>query len=191
MKKIVLTSRFFGRVNSTTLPFATLVPLFSFPHLTDLELRLDHPLHLEDADLEKMARAWPALESVLIHSPTFWTGPSHLTLRGLANFINLAPGLRHLALYVDATTTANYSRSVHAAANDTITSITLGNSPIRDPVAVAAIFSGILPNLREIRYGSDEERQARWHEVEKSLRIFAAVREEERQRCLMVHGLSV
>ncbi|KII93169.1 hypothetical protein PLICRDRAFT_382355 [Plicaturopsis crispa FD-325 SS-3] len=195
LKRIVLEGATWpAGFDDSSLRIASLAPLFSFPHLTHLTYAIGFPLDLEDADLETMARAWPALESLQISKPYRWKKRSGITMRGLANFLGLSPNLHHLDIYIDATTSlSEYPMDSLALANHKITEITVGESDIKDSVAIAVILSGVLPNLRRISATSGDRagvtQLARWREVERMLDPFAVVRKDERKRCIVAaHG---
>ncbi|KII93136.1 hypothetical protein PLICRDRAFT_49209 [Plicaturopsis crispa FD-325 SS-3] len=141
------------------LEMRVLEPLLSFGRLLELSCRTFHVFHLGDADVAKMARAWPSLRK--LHLYTDYSRPyrmipikSKITVHGLASLVCGCPDLQDLSIVIDATTATASSTDglMSSAANHKVTYLDLQNSTISDPTAVAAIFSVILPSLRDIRY---------------------------------------
>ncbi|KII93130.1 hypothetical protein PLICRDRAFT_87552 [Plicaturopsis crispa FD-325 SS-3] len=167
------------------LDIASLEPLLPFRHLVEFSCSAYFAFDLGDADVEKMARAWPSLNVLeLAYDLWGWRKPSRITIKGLMSLIRLCPDLARLSIVINASAVnIPFPNDLPVPANDKLITIALQNSEIDDPSAIAALFSTTLPNLRSIKYWcgtrpiSDisptaqeiEQYRARWAEVEKVL----------------------
>ncbi|KII86234.1 hypothetical protein PLICRDRAFT_55960 [Plicaturopsis crispa FD-325 SS-3] len=177
----------------------TLRMLFPFRRLVFLHLSTTGGFALDDAGLEEMARAWPSLQTLWLGQGSVgWLVTSQVTVFGLATLLRYCPELQNLRIVLDASklTTGVCSIDKQFPANNKIKKLSLANSPIENPAAVAAILSDILPNLTSIVAWTDCIRpndidpppnvrnryRKRWQEVENLVKYFVKVREDERER---------
>jgi hypothetical protein len=116
---------------------------------------------LGDDELERMALAWPKLDSLnlILHGarPTT-TPPPRITLHGLATLLKHCPMRSELTLVLDARNigTPIVNDRTDDICNRMITRLDVNDSPIGDPGDVARFLYRILPNLEGIDmcYGS-------------------------------------
>jgi hypothetical protein len=166
--------------------FATFRPLLAVRSLKTLLIwQLRHTLG--DDDLERMALAWPQLESFGLLDCTLISATTpcdRITLYGIATLLKHCPMLSNLHVTIDARTTNPRFITDHAGVrNETITSIDVGSSPIGDPTEVARILHSILPNLMKIRmryknlHPHAQEYLSRWTTV---LQVLETLRRESR-----------
>ncbi|KII86235.1 hypothetical protein PLICRDRAFT_164641 [Plicaturopsis crispa FD-325 SS-3] len=178
-------------------------PLLSFRHLVTLECDMPGGFDLCDDDVRDMADAWPALQSLDLSSRVGWRTRSRVTIRGIAHLVRACPRLLELGIVIDASVVDDCSKKdsgVHCQ-NEQIHALSLGNSEIADPVAVAALLSDILPNVRTVVSWDTKPRlkkmslsqpdpsaveiaqfQSKWRQVEGLIGAFATVRKDERAR---------
>ncbi|KII95721.1 hypothetical protein PLICRDRAFT_227065 [Plicaturopsis crispa FD-325 SS-3] len=164
----------------------TIQPLLSCRQLERFYWDCADGFDLDDADVTTMATAWPSLRWLELSSPAGLPVSSRITLQGLSTLLQLCPALKGLCLVIDATHTDVLP--VAAPLNSALEHIFLGNSPIADAEAVAAVLSRVLPHLSEVdtvwerfTLAEDfedeelaEEYDARWREVKNLLRAAAS-----------------
>jgi hypothetical protein len=85
-------------------------PLFSCTNITTFEMVYQYPLTLQLVAMEEIASKWPSLETLKLNNhPAFLPTHESLltlpTLRSLLPFARHCPRLRHLGLFLHATTT--------------------------------------------------------------------------------------
>ena len=90
------------QTSSSTSTFTSnhLEPLFALPSLTHLSLRLRCRFDLDDAVLERVARAWPHIEVLELGPGT--QGDTRVTLAALVPFARHCPHLHTLGIPLDA-----------------------------------------------------------------------------------------
>lgn len=159
----------------------TMQPIFSCRDLTTFHWDCLDGFDLDDGGLATLASSWPSLQSLTLSCVCGWSIPSRITLQGLVNLLQLCPHLKQLGIVVNATEVEVSTGQI--TPNTRLESITLGNSPITDAVAVASVLSCVLPRLSDIsswdtwvRVAFDDDAedeaeryQARWGEVEQLL----------------------
>ncbi|KAJ8582831.1 hypothetical protein M405DRAFT_937567 [Rhizopogon salebrosus TDB-379] len=149
--------------------FGAIAPLLSFGRLTKLDLDEIYPEAIDDDALKVMAQSWPQLEEFLFGAASIENDPGlpSLTFTGLVYLIRHCRRLRNIALYFNARPTDIKCEPFCATIpNEKVTSISVGISPIIDPIAIACQLHILLPNLTSISTVYEEEQ---WMEVEKSL----------------------
>jgi hypothetical protein len=149
--------------------FDAIAPLLSFSRLTELDFNGLHTDAIDDDALKMMAQSWPQLEKFLFGAaPTEnEPDPPSLTFTGLVHLIQHCRRLRNIALYFDARPIDVKCEPFCATIpNEKVSSISIGISPITDPIAIACQLHILLPNLTSVSadYGVEQ-----WSEVEKSL----------------------
>ncbi|KII83007.1 hypothetical protein PLICRDRAFT_33126 [Plicaturopsis crispa FD-325 SS-3] len=141
-----------GSLEGVGVGLSTMGPLLSFERMRILWVDLGAVYDLDDADLERMARAWPRMESLAIGGDFGWKNKSRVTLRGLRSLAKHCVELKDLSLRVDATIRPEYQLNEDdVTSNYNVIGLTLGNSPIHDePQEVAKELCKIMPRLISI-----------------------------------------
>ncbi|KDQ58965.1 hypothetical protein JAAARDRAFT_192531 [Jaapia argillacea MUCL 33604] len=123
--------------------------LLPFPFIRKLQVDICSPVDLDNELLKDMAGAWPYLEELFVGANEELSNRSRVTLPGLIPFISRCRLLSTIGLPIDARVTEPLSR-LHPVglANDYITSISFGNSPIGNPNAVGPFLMTLFPRLR-------------------------------------------
>ncbi|KAI0338825.1 hypothetical protein BDW22DRAFT_1362548 [Trametopsis cervina] len=140
-------------------PFArpsleALRPLFSCRRIRKFEIRWDYQLHLSDHDMDDLARSWPELEHLHLHSePIPEAGTPSLTLRALLPFACHCPQLRYLALYLDGDAIPARTTSASPPAFRALHKLALGSSPVTVVEPTALFLSQLCPVNCEIVSG--------------------------------------
>ncbi|OJA14604.1 hypothetical protein AZE42_07960 [Rhizopogon vesiculosus] len=177
----------------------SLNPLFRFKHLRILEFSGSIIPALDNTGLLKLAEAWPQLQVLIFQQKAGQYHVPRIDLTGLVLLLEHCPDLYQLTLSVNAIidTKAPPAPPISTAStnNTRITSINFCNSPISKAAEVAAFLSAITPNLRETSSwtgavmpdscGTVQEYQRRWDSVAEMVPVFAAVRKQEREACIM------
>lgn len=144
----------------------TIGALFAFPNLTEVDLPFHH-FTLDDSDVAEIAKAWPHIEILTLHSRVPPAFPPRVTLSGLLPFVEHCPNLASLAIIFDATVVCPFN-SKNRIWPDTMAPFTLdvGNSPLQHPTDVATFLSECFPTFSEIEYVVSHDVVAEhWHEV--------------------------
>jgi hypothetical protein len=153
------------------LRFDAIAPLLSFSRLTKLDFNGFYTETIDDDALGIMAQSWPQLEEFLFGATAVgWDQnvPS-LTFTGLVHLIQHCCYLRNIALFFSARPIDIRCELFCATIpNDKITSISVGMSPITDPITIACQLHILLPNLTRIFYKEEQ-----WIEAEESLPVLA------------------
>ncbi|KAG1742835.1 hypothetical protein EDB19DRAFT_1700610 [Suillus lakei] len=136
---------------SFALRFDVVAPLLSFSHLTDLDLDWICASAIDDVSLKTMAQSWPQLESFCLGSSARWLVPPSLTFVGLVHLIHHCQRLRSIGMPFCAcpvdTDSEPFSETI---ANEKLTTLFVGVSPIVDPIAVACQLHTLLPKLTTV-----------------------------------------
>ncbi|OJA17506.1 hypothetical protein AZE42_11982 [Rhizopogon vesiculosus] len=133
------------------LGFNSIAPLLSFGRLTKLDLRWFNTSTIDDDALNKIAQSWPQLKE-------FYLGTAHrelispsLTFVGLTHLIRHCRHLRTIAMSFRACSMdTNCEPFSNTIPSKKITRISVGVSPIVDPIAVASQLHMLLPNLTDV-----------------------------------------
>ena len=172
-----------------------LSPLFSFKYLRILELSGDVVPELDNSGLQRLAKAWPQLQVLILQQKGGQYHFPHVDLIGLALLLEHCRDLHQLALSVNATIDikAPPIPPAGSTSNTRITCIDFCNSPISKATHVAAFLSAITPNLRDTLSwtgavvpnsgSSAEEYRRRWESVAEMVPVFSEVRKQERETC--------
>ncbi|KAH9929299.1 hypothetical protein B0H21DRAFT_886000 [Amylocystis lapponica] len=108
---------------------------------------------------------------------------SSITLEGLVHLVRHCPRLSILVLALDASVIPDSDqRPGGGFVNDRITTIWVRDSPLKDPIAVAAFLSDLFPNLTMISTTASDDAGNidKWKTVENALGTLAMVRQQER-----------
>ncbi|KAJ7664492.1 hypothetical protein DFH06DRAFT_1324043 [Mycena polygramma] len=126
-------------------------PLLSFVNVTKVDLAPPVGFDLDDGTIADLASAWPHIEELSLCSRGYANVPSHVTLSGLLPFAQYCPQLSSLRLVLDASVLPPTWRSRAVAKarvmQTSLCRLRVENSPVCDPLPVAAFLSGVFPNL--------------------------------------------
>ncbi|KAJ7791125.1 hypothetical protein B0H14DRAFT_2625375 [Mycena olivaceomarginata] len=158
-------------------PPETIHPLLALCNLTRLHIALLRPIAVDDELLKTMAASWPRLQVLKLVHPKGVAAAPQLTLRGLIPLAN-CPELVRCALIVNAKTLPEdaFERPPGRHASR-VWLIDVAHSPVTERFRVAAFLSDLFPELRRVEY----TRYDAWHDVEKTLQTYSAVRKQERR----------
>ena len=131
---------------------------------SEFVLTHDHPIQMTHSQLTTLASRWPSLEVLnLACEPIKLTDTSSLTLGAFVPFARYCPGMRELALFVNAGADVDVGveREVGEGMGEVgflprfknLTKLSVGVSDIRDENAVALFLSRLCPLGVEIEYG--------------------------------------
>ncbi|KAG2144266.1 hypothetical protein DEU56DRAFT_790886 [Suillus clintonianus] len=136
---------------SYVLSFHAVAPLLSFNRLTDLQLGWMCTSDINDASLKTIAQSWPQLETLAFGGSARWLTPPSLTFVGLVHLIQHCRRLRMLQISFWACPVVFESEPCFTSiANEKITRLFVGMSPIVDSVGMAYELRRLLPKLTEV-----------------------------------------
>lgn len=126
-------------------------PLYACRNLTQLLIGSVCYISMSNKELGQLATAWPKLQVLQIKCcpsddsiiPTFL---------GLITLLGRCPALTSLTLVINVTKLNGIDLKSPGGGcrNEHLKFLALGNSPIKDPVNVALIISGLFPNLKKV-----------------------------------------
>jgi len=169
--------------------FESITPLLSLRRLEVLSLAVQCSFDLADDDLSRMAQAWPDLE-VLVIERYHDDEPPRATLHGLGAFALHCPKTRVIRLMVDALeadATGLEDVSPLPRLSREKLCLSLGNSRINDPEAVARVLTAFFPGTRDVntwdgrwsyRHQEFAAYKDRWDKVNELLEWGGGPREE-------------
>jgi hypothetical protein len=188
----------------------TLKPLFQCPNLNALELVHQYPLDLRQDDVELIATKWPSLETLLLNNEPVYLSQSNLTLQALLPFARHCPKLRHLGLFIHATTADLPSISSFGLPSSEdrprfgkLRRLSMGVSIISEEGPVALFLSHICPLGCRLESGvtwdesivvgegialAIERRCEKWNKVVELLPLLTRLRMEEREKARMLQS---
>lgn len=142
---------------------------------------------VDDRALQQMAQAWRHLSFLGLGS--FYSNIPQITLIGLVPIARNCPNLEYLFLTLDARDPPPLSwdqKPGGGCSNTKLSSVQFAKSPVARCQEVAAFLSSLFPSLRTIDCGRNtpEKELRSWKVVEDSLRVFSAVRSQERRDAL-------
>lgn len=165
-------------------------PLLSFVNLRKMVIRSCHRFKLDNDFVGAMAKAWPHLRILQLGSYGSWGGQSNVTLAGLVPLVQHCPDLSRLGLVIDATV-VDHSLDIPVS-NTKLKALREGKSPDKHAATDAGSSIKESPKLNSIsgwsltiHWFSMEDRvkyRGRWDEVVRLTKIFADVRQMERQK---------
>ncbi|OAX39712.1 hypothetical protein K503DRAFT_865212 [Rhizopogon vinicolor AM-OR11-026] len=156
--------------------FDVIAPLLQFSRLTVLDLTWFCSLDVDDEALKYMAQAWPQLEELY-----FGRGPCYppvltSTSRTFTALVHLIKHCRHLHRIQMRFAACSIDTDIEpfstTTANENLTFLDVGISPISNPIAVACQLHALLPNLTSVEYHEDEDSEPplpfkeEWNQVE-------------------------
>jgi hypothetical protein len=166
--------------------------LLSFTNLQAMIIRSYHLFKVDNDFVEAAATAWPHLCILQLGRGGWgWGESTNVTLAGLIPLARYCPDLTRLSIVVDATV-VDHSVDI-LVSNTKLNFLNLGDSVIDDPASVAACLSKIFPHLTSISSWDvpvmgqtatevQKKYNGRWDEVARLLKIFAEVRQMERNK---------
>lgn len=177
----------------------TLKPLFACANLTSLEIIHRYSLDLQREDLEVFALRWPSLETLNLNNEPLDLRSSSMTIEALIPFARHCPHLTHLGIFIDASHNLipAFSPTSPLPPFKSLRRLSMGLSPITDPMPVAIFLSQILPLECKVDSGIvwdesfqvDEEagnivahRYDLWGTANSLIPTLTRVRMEERER---------
>lgn len=135
------------------LHFDAVVPLLSFSRLTDLRLDWICTSAIDDTSLKTMAQSWPLLETFWFGGAVPWVVPPSLTFIGFVHLIHCCRRLCSIQMSFRACPVdVNSELFSKTIPNKNIAHLSVGVSPIIDPIGVASQLRGLLPKLAEVRF---------------------------------------
>ena len=164
------------------LSFRSISPLLHFQNISEFVCSGSSNLDLGDDDVIRIAKAWPHLNTFIIHP---WK-PSkpRLTLHALTTLAMHCPELEFLVISIDATTVIDYEDEKQPGKvrfDSRLRNLNVYHSPIDDPGHVAAFIADIFPNVTNVfvAYESHAVNKQKWKEVERMIPVLAASRRQE------------
>ncbi|EGO04127.1 hypothetical protein SERLA73DRAFT_69903 [Serpula lacrymans var. lacrymans S7.3] len=178
LQKITVLFRPSGEEDQS-LVLETIRPILRFSSMTDVNIGFFVSLSLDDGALRDIALAWPNLQSLHLNWG-YGSDPdnhSRVSIAGLIELLALCPKLISLGIVLDTRIlpAPTAERPGGGTYNQAITSLHLGDSQISDPIAVAMIFSDILPRLNTI---VASKYHAKWRQVVAQLANFSLIKNE-------------
>ena len=166
-----------------------------FTNLQDVDIQPTFGIQLTSDTVNRLADAWPKI----CHLELGNTYPSSrsplIKTEDLTPFAQHCPKLKYLGIVFDAQNVQ--LRSSPSLFNNTLTTLSVADSPINAPVIVSAFLSDIFPRIESIIFennwrGSPDrdpedttEAAMMWGKAERLLEEFAKVRLRERSRMEM------
>ncbi|KAF8142805.1 hypothetical protein K438DRAFT_1877402 [Mycena galopus ATCC 62051] len=182
---------------------AQLRPLFSFHDLTSIRLSAPAGFDLNDDAIGDIARAWPNIRTLKLVASDHAHVQSNMTLGGLLHFARYCPKLTSLSISLDATAVPTFEplktntkqKERKRVRQVCLSELDISQSPIAEPLVVAAFLSSIFPKLRFVstdyhKNPSDNHIALRegWEAVEAALPVLRAVRVEEKYWTVRAQG---
>jgi hypothetical protein len=157
----------------TVLGHTHLQPFLVFSNLQHLKVKAGK-FDLSDHGIKQMALAWPRIDTLLLFGRSV-TGTPQVTLSGITSLAQCCPRLNQLGMAFD--TRDLPVLDLQAGQGNALEELYVLNSPIVDPVPIAAFLRDIFPALHVLREGTLDTRigdqvteQAKlWMQVEERL----------------------
>jgi hypothetical protein len=139
-------------VDDHIIPGHVFRPLLSFANLTLLSFRPSSLFAPENSTINDISKAFPRLQHLELGIHHGSHGHTRVTLAGLIPLVQQCPDLRYLGIVVDASNTdyRSYHNRGQSVSNHNIKEISVGDSRITEPSAVASFLSNIFPELYAI-----------------------------------------
>ncbi|KAL5497878.1 hypothetical protein ACEPAH_2809 [Sanghuangporus vaninii] len=187
---------------------SVLQPLLTMRNLAAVHLEIGVPFYLTDMDLFALGAAWPTIEVLNLCSDPYCeraraVRPPAATIIGLLAIAEACPSLQHLGLFLDCSTAITEGMIASApVASHALINLDVGRSHVLEPPLVAALLSGVFPNLKVFQWagmdasegllasdggagglssGLQEGYAPGWRQVFDLLPVFRAVRASERR----------
>lgn len=184
LQELTVTGRFYTTADRA-LSIDAFRPFFHFRYLTDITVSTPGVFVWNDKDLEEMSSHFPHLQWLSLGDieAKSYLQPK-VTLAGLVPLLRNCPKLQALGIAIDATILPPAREKPggdNGVKNSSLGRLYLGDSPIDDPIRVAAFLSAMAPHVNNI-YSWEwvkSEYQERWNEVARLIRGFVSVRAQE------------
>ncbi|KAG1790519.1 uncharacterized protein HD556DRAFT_695181 [Suillus plorans] len=126
-------------------------PLYACRNLTQLLIESVCYISMSNKELGQLATAWPKLQVLQIKCYPA-DDPIIPTFLGLITLLGRCPALTSLTLVINVTKLngIDLKRPGGGCRNERLKFLALGNSPVKVPVNVALIISGLFPNLEKV-----------------------------------------
>jgi len=181
----------------------TMTPLFQCTKIVSFDIDHHRPLCLRQPDLETLASKWPSLEVLQLNCEPAYVDHPTLTLEALFPFARHCPRLRHLSLFVDASSGAvpgAPSLPEQYPVFGSLKKLFLGVSVIEEggEGVVALFLSQVCPvgcaldsgvtweEAGEVTGEKVRMRCKRWDKVAELLPLLTRLRVEERERARLL-----
>lgn len=166
-------------------------PILALHTLASAIFEIGVPLLLSDADLHCIGEAWPDIEILVLGSDPFCFNTRHVppsaSVQGLLALVTQCPLLQRLGLFLDFSMHITEELvSSCALKSASVVHLDVGRSWILSPPIVAALLSGVFPNLAVFTWqGKEIPRSwvdgshgysAAWKQVLDILPVFRATR---------------
>lgn len=175
-----------------TLDISTFEPLFSCPELIDLDVT-SFFLRLDDEFIDALATACPRLQSLRLVPPYYAGRLPEVTLDGLLPLFRLCTDLESLSIPINASEPP--SDLTGCIRDSQLLTLDVGDSPIRFADEVAAFLSAHCTHpsfeiiAAQAHEGDSDPEHVRmrelhcamWDQVARLVRLFAKVRNQERE----------
>ncbi|KIL63073.1 hypothetical protein M378DRAFT_107697 [Amanita muscaria Koide BX008] len=189
-----------------------LKPLLKFSNLVSFELVHSNPVYINQNDIEELAEQWPSLESLMLNNEPGFINHTCLSLEALLPFARHCPRLKHLGLFLNASTLGqSYQSTPTSSLTPTklirppsnpprfkcLKRLSMGVSPISDVNGVVLFLSSMCPMDCAVESGVTWDdnghvgsgmarairiRCDRWTRVEEMLPGMVELRFQERER---------
>ncbi|KAG2111176.1 uncharacterized protein F5147DRAFT_771909 [Suillus discolor] len=128
-------------------------PLYACRNLTQLLIGSVCYISMSNKELGRLATAWPKLQVLQIKC--YPSDDSIMpTFHGLITLLGRCPALTSITLVINVTkfNGIDLKSPGGGCRNERLKFLALGNSPIKVPVNVALIISGLFPNLKKVDF---------------------------------------
>jgi hypothetical protein len=163
-----------------------------FTNLEVVDVQPTFGIQLTSDTVNRLADAWPKMRHLELGNTYPSSRSPVIKMEGLIPFAQRCPKLEYLGIVFDAQNTQ--LRSTPGLFNNSLTTLSVADSPINDPAIVAAFLSDIFPRIESITFDNDwrdypdgdpedaTETARMWEEADRLLETFAKVRLQERSR---------
>ncbi|KAG1869794.1 hypothetical protein C8R48DRAFT_99787 [Suillus tomentosus] len=157
-------------------------PLYACRNLTQLLIGDVCFISMSNKELGQLAKAWPKLQMLQIKC--YPSEDSIIpTFHGLITLLGRCPALTSLTLVINVTKLNGIDLKSPGGGcrNERLKFLALGKSPIKVPVDVALIISGLFPNLKKVDcwdgYQMGQNKSLNWELVNSIIGGFSLVKE--------------
>ena len=163
-----------------------------FTNLQVVDIQPTFGIQMTSDTVNRLADAWPKIHKLSLGDAYPWSRSPIIKTEDLIPFAQRCPKLVHLGIVFDAQNTQ--LRSSPGLFDNSLTTLSVADSPISAPGIVAAFLSDIFPRIRWITCHDDDdwlddvdpgdtiETTRMWAEAGSLLETFAKVRLQERSR---------
>jgi hypothetical protein len=138
--------------DENVIPGDILRPLLAFTNLTHLSFCPGSSFATDNSMINDISKACPRLQYLALGECSGSNGHTRVTLAGLIPLVQRCPNLHHLEIVFDASNPdyRSHQNQSQSVSNDNIKEISVGDSRITEPSAVASFLSNIFPELHAI-----------------------------------------